>query len=469
MSLKISQNSFRGFSIRGVVGVDFDYSSMKNIGYAIGEWFHQRSAKCLVTGYDVRVTSPKLQEMLNQGILASGLDVIDIGLIATPVLNFATDYYSADGGIMVTASHNPAEYNGLKIRAERTVFGQDLQEIYQLSVSEQLIREQGTLVSKSPLQAYKEALTKRVSYRRPLRVVVDGGNGTNGQLVADVLRSFGHEVIKLFCEPDGRFPNRDPDPTAPHATNQLSVKVLTEKADLGFAFDGDGDRVILVDETGKRILGDETLMLLAGHALAKGKAEEIVYEVLCSHAVPDYVSMRGGMPIPAPSGYAFVHDIMLSTHAKIGGEMSGHFFLLDKDFRFDDAILAACQVLSILSASGGTLSELVSTFPKYFASDEYRIECGKQQGDLYKTEIVNAVREYYTSAGYSLEVLDGVSIDFGNAWALVRQSNTQPVISLRFESNESPQRMKEVKREVLSLVAKEFAKRGILWPNNLDS
>jgi phosphomannomutase/phosphoglucomutase len=209
-------------------------------------------------------------------------------------------------------------------------------------------------------------------------------------------------------------------------------------------------------------------MLLARQALANGKAKEVVYEVLCSHAVPDYITMSGGVPIPAPSGYAFVHERMLSTHAQIGGEMSGHFFLLDKDFKFDDAILAACQVLSILSASGGSLSEMVSTFPRYFASDEYRIECGKEQGDQFKTEIVNAVREYYASEGYSLEVLDGVSINFGNAWALVRQSNTQPVISLRFESKESQQRMKEVKNEVLSQVAKEFIKRGIPWPSNLD-
>jgi phosphomannomutase/phosphoglucomutase len=467
MSLKINQNSFRGFSIRGVVGDDFDSTSIKNIGYAIGEWFNKRAARLLVTGYDVRVTSPEMHAHLCRGLLASGLDVFDIGLTPTPILNFATDYYSADGGVMVTASHNPAHYNGLKIRGERTVFGADLQEIYQLAVSEQFLRNPGTLVSQSPLQSYIQALSERVSYRRPLRVVVDGGNGANGQVVPNLLRSFGHEVIELFCEADGNFPNRNPDPTAAHATDKLSAVVLAEKADVGLAFDGDGDRVILVDELGKRILGDEVLMLLAGHALATGEVDRIVYEVLCSHAVPDYIAMQGGSPIPAPSGYAFVHDVMLSTNARIGGEMSGHFFLIDEDFKFDDAILAACHVLTLISASKISLSKMVSLLPKYFASKEYRMECGREKGDRYKTEIVNAVREHYVTEGYPLETIDGVAIDFGNAWALVRQSNTEPVISLRFESRESDAHMKEIRSKVFSQVAREFDKRDIPWSADL--
>ena len=467
MSLKINQNSFRGFSIRGVTGQDFDAASMKSIGYAIGEWFHKRAARLLVTGYDVRISSPELHTHLCQGLLASGIDVIDIGLTPTPILNFATDHYSANGGVMVTASHNPAHYNGLKIRAERTVFGRDLQEIYQLAVSEQSVRNPGTLVRKSPLESYTQALLERVSYQRPLRVVVDGGNGANGQIVPHLLRSLGHEVVELFCEPDGHFPNRNPDPTVSHATDKLSNVVLTENADVGLAFDGDGDRVILVDEKGNRILGDDVLMLIAGHALESGNVNRIVYEVLCSHALPDYIKMKGGIPIPAPSGYAFVHEIMLSRNAKIGGEMSGHFFLIDESFKFDDAILAACHVLSVLSESDKTLSNLVSMLPKYFASREYRVECGKDQGDHYKVDIVNDVRDYYTGAGYSLETIDGVSINFENAWALVRHSNTEPVISLRFESRESDVHMKKIRDMVFAQLSTEFEKRDIPWPKDL--
>lgn len=467
MTTKINPKIFRGFSIRGVIGKDFDIASMKEIGYAVGEWFGRHGAKRIVTGYDVRVTSPELHAMLCDGLVSSGLSIVDIGLVPTPILNFATDHFLADGGIMVTASHNPSEYNGLKIRADRTVFGNDLQEIYELTLSERIQRSHGVLTHEAPLDAYSHALSKRVSFQRSLRVVVDGGNGANGKVVPGLLRSFGHEVIEVFCEPDGSFPNRDPDPTAPHATDRLSSLVVLEKADLGLAFDGDGDRVILVDETGKRVLGDEILMLIAGNAISKGKADKIVYEVLCSHAVPDYILLKGGIPIPAPSGYAFVHNVMLQVDATIGGEMSGHFFLLDDVFRFDDAILAACEVLSILSSASVPLSTLTSSLPKYFASDEDRIECGKEHGDEYKTEIVNSVREYYASAGYSLEEIDGVSIDFGDAWALVRQSNTQPAVSLRFESKLSSDHMKGIRNMVLMLVAKEFEKRGIPWPENL--
>lgn len=467
MPLNINPKSFRGFSIRGVVGEDFDTTSMKNIGYAVGVWFKNRSAKQLVVGHDVRVTSPELHNAVCMGILSASVDVIDIGLTPTPILNFATDYFKADGGVMVTASHNPSEYNGLKIRGERTVFGQDLQDIFTLAIAEQHQLSLGRITKVSPMEAYSEALSKRISSQRPLKIVVDGGNGANGKIVPNLLRSFGHEVYELFCEPDGTFPNRDPDPTVPHATDRLSGLVLNKKADLGLAFDGDGDRVILVDEKGERVLGDETLMILADNTLVFDHTSKVAYEVLCSHAVPDYISMAGGTPIPAPSGYAFVHDKMLSTGAKVGGEMSGHFFLLDDDFKFDDAILAACKITSILSASPKSLSEIVSTLPKYYASDEYRIDCGKEFGDVYKKEIVDAVRLHYINAGYSLEEIDGVSIDFGNAWALVRQSNTQPVISLRFESKNSISHMQEISRVVLSKVAQEFQKKDLSWPYDI--
>ncbi|HKI52946.1 MAG TPA: phosphomannomutase/phosphoglucomutase [Anaerolineales bacterium] len=466
MLSKINPSIFRGFSVRGVVGEDFDVLAMKDIGYAVGNWFRQVKGSRLVVGYDVRATSPALHKMLCEGLLSTGADVISIGLVPTPVLNFATDYYSAKGGIMVTASHNPAEYNGLKIRADRTIFGSDLQKIYGLISSDEPMFTPGTMNYDDPINVYIDTLLAKFAFQKYLRIVVDGGNGANGKIVPSLLRQFGHEVVELFCDLDGNFPNRDPDPSVPDATTQLSSIVVSEKADLGLAFDGDGDRVILVDEMGNRILGDQILMILAGYAIENKTADKIVYEVLCSHALPDYVSMKGGTPIPAPSGYAFVHDVMLSEGAKVGGEMSGHLFLTDDDFKFDDAILAACQVLSILSSSDKPLSGLISELPSYFASDEYRIDCGKDDGDKHKIEIVKSLREHYTKEGYSLEEIDGISIDFGDTWALIRQSNTQPVISLRIESKLSVNQMNKVKNAVFSQVAKEFNKRDIPWPLN---
>ena len=307
-----------------------------------------------------------------------------------------------------------------------------------------------------------ESLLSKIKFEKTLRVVVDGGNGANGLIVPKILRELGFEVIELFCELDGNFPNRNPDPTAPHATDALAKKVVSEKADLGFAFDGDGDRVILVDETGRTIFGDEALMLIVGNALSDNRAQKIAYEVLCTHALPDYITQLGGTPIPAKSGYAYVHNAMLDVGAKIGGEMSGHFFLLDGQFKFDDAILAAFQILSMVSATNKSLSRLTSELPHYFASKEHRIECP----DTMKTDIVNSVKDYYAKAGYPLEEIDGVSIDFGNAWALVRQSNTDAVLSMRFEAKESREHMQKIEEAVLAQVAKEYKARSLSWPIN---
>lgn len=462
---KLNKKIFRGFSIRGVVGEDFDLAGMTKIAQGVGRWFKNHGGNTLVVGHDVRNSSPELHLSLCEGLLSTGINVIDIGLTPTPVLNFATDYYKASGGIMITASHNPSHHNGLKIRSDRTVYGDELENIYILAseASENQVIENGKYEKKNPFDIYVESILSKSKLKKTLRVVVDGGNGANGLIVPKVLRNLGFEVIELFCEPDGNFPNRNPDPTAPYATDALAKKVVSEKADLGFAFDGDGDRVILVDETGRTIFGDETLMLIAGNALLENRAQKIAYEVLCTHALPDYITQLGGTPIPAKSGYAYVHNAMLDTGAKIGGEMSGHFFLLDEQFRFDDAILATFQVLSILSAANKSLSKLTSELPHYFASKEYRIDCP----DVMKTDVVNSVRDYYAQAGYQLEEIDGVSIDFGNAWALVRQSNTDAVLSMRFEAKESRRQMLKVEEAVLAQVAKEYKVRGLSWPINV--
>lgn len=458
MSLKINPKIFRGFSVRGVVGDDFDAESMHQIGWATGEWFFRKGLKKIVVGHDVRTSSPELHELFCAGLAKSGITVLNIGLVPTPVLNFATDHYGADGGVMITASHNPANYNGLKIRTNHTVFGKDLSQIYQITVAGNLSGRNGETIDHSPMEEYLVEVSRKSRINGSLKVVVDAGNGTSSLVVPNLLRQAGLEVVELFCEPDGSFPNRDPDPTSPGATTILAQKVVNEKADIGLAFDGDGDRVILVDERGKTILGDEMLMLLAEKAL-NHSVNKVAYEVLCSHAVPDFIKSKGGMPIPAPSGYAFVHNAMLASGAMLGGELSGHFFLLDEVFRFDDAVLAACQILSILSEQAIPLSALISRLPHYFSSREYRLPCS----DRFKGEIVRAVGQYYEQNGYSIEQIDGCSIGFQGAWALVRQSNTQPVLSLRFESKISQAHMNEVKLDVLNVVHQQYLLHGIPW------
>ncbi|MBN2148797.1 MAG: phosphomannomutase/phosphoglucomutase [Anaerolineales bacterium] len=444
------------------MGSDLDAERMVAIGQGVGKWFVQRGGRSLVAGCDVRESSPQLHQALIEGILAAGLDVIDVNRVPTPLLNFATDYYQASGGVMVTASHNPREYNGLKIRAGRTVYGEALEEIYKLSLESQPAAVKGRCQKIDPLPVYTAEISRRTQLRRPLHVVVDGGNGMNGLVVPGLLRGLGCRVTELYCQPDGSFSNRDPDPTAPGATDALAAAVLEQQAQMGLAFDGDGDRVILVDEMGRPVLGDVTLMLLARSALKKQPGAKVVYEVLCSQAVADDIAAHGGQAVAAPSGYAYVHNQMLESGATLGGEMSGHFFLLDDMFKFDDAILAAVQCVALVANQDRPLSALVDDLPRYFSSRELRLACP----DVSKSEIVQAVDAHY-AVRYPVERLDGARIIFPDGWAMVRQSNTQPVISLRFETKASSEHLWEIASQVLHTLANEYTSRGIHFPLDL--
>jgi phosphomannomutase/phosphoglucomutase len=432
---------------------------MAKIAMGIGRWFKERNSQTLVIGYDVRLSSPQIHSILMEGLLHTGINVIDVGLVPTPLLNFSTKYYNASGGVMITASHNPPEFNGLKICSERTLYGDDLQEIYKFACGDLFTSSDGEYVKRNPLDAYLKALSNRVALSNKVHVVVDGANGANGQVVPYLLRRLGCQVSEIFCELNGNFSNRDPDPTALHATEPLVSKVIEKKADIGLAFDGDGDRVIVVNELGQTILGDQILMLLAGDAIKRGQTKKIVYEVLCSKAIPDYIEANGGQAILAPSGYAYVHNAMLSSCAQIGGEMSGHFFLLDNVFKFDDAILASMVLISLLSAKRKPLSTLIGNLPHYFRSREYRQPCP----DNEKGEIVSSIQEYYQDSGHKVENIDGASISFGDTWALIRQSNTQPVLSVMFESRVSDMNMKAVRKEVFNQLAIEYKRHNLIW------
>ena len=459
----LNQNIFRGFSIRGVVGKDLDTEKMALIGQGIGTWFINAGGSLLVIGRDVRKSSPELHKSLIEGLIQSGINILDIGLTPTPVLNFATDFYQASGGVMLTASHNPSEYNGLKIRSSRTVFGDDLLQIYTIAKDKKFVHGTGQYKKVDPLNAYFNAVSNGVDLKRSLHVVIDGGNGANGALVPDLLRNLGCRVDELFCDLDGNFPNRDPDPTAPNATYHLAHEVLRLKADIGLAFDGDGDRVILVDDKGQTVFGDVMLMLLARDILKQNKVK-VVYEVLCSQAVADDIQAHGGETIAAPSGYAFVHEKMLESGAVLGGEMSGHTFILDEEFKFDDAILASVKIVNQLANQEKSLSEMVAELPRYYASREIRLECE----DQLKGEVVEATGNFFVNK-YSVDRIDGVRILFPDGWAIVRQSNTQPVVSLRFETKSSIDRLHEIASEVLEVLKQQYDNREIPFRMDLSN
>jgi phosphomannomutase/phosphoglucomutase len=447
--MPVNPHIFREFSIRGIAERDLTEQVVVAIGRAIGAFFASRGGRTLVVGRDVRQSSPQIGSWCVAGLLTAGVDVVDVGQVPTPVHNFATDWYGADGGIMVTASHNPPEYNGLKLRADRTLHGGEVQEIYQLAAASSRSPDRagapGQWRQADPLPAYLERVAARARLRRRLRVAVDGGNGTNGPLATRLLEDLGCQVIPLHIEPDGAFPGRGPDPTAPGALRELAARARAEGADLGLAYDGDGDRLAVVDEQGQPVPGDQALMLLARDVLRRGPAK-IVYEILCSQALADDVAAHGGEPVLAPSGYAFVHAAMLASGAALGGEYSGHLFFDTPGFRFDDSILGSLRLLNLLSGSRASLSALVADLPAYHSSPQIRIPCP----DAIKSRVVERVKRHY-QAKYPVDELDGARVNFGDGWALVRASNTQPALSLRFEAT-SQSRMEQLQAQVLEQV-----------------
>jgi phosphomannomutase/phosphoglucomutase len=446
--MNLNPRIFREFGIRGIADQDLPDDVVIALGRAIGASFILRGSASLLVGRDARLSSPRISRSLVDGLVQAGIHVTDVGVVPTPVHNFATDLLKADGSVMVTASHNPAEYNGFKLRSDdRTLQGDDLRAIYRLAVAHAPHETGGAgrVRLADPLPSYLDCIKSYADVWRPLKVVVDAGYGTNGPIVPALLRDLGCEVVELYCEPDGSFPNRDPDPTAPGALDALSALVQSAGADLGLAYDGDGDRLALVDEQGRPVPGDQTLMLLARDVLhcPPGK---IVYEVLCSQALADDVRAHGGEPVMVPCGYVFVHQAMRDHQAALGGEFSGHLFFDDPHFRFDDAILATIKLLNAIARRRHSLSALIADLPAYHSSPSIRLACP----DEIKGRVVEQVKRHYR-ASYPVDELDGARVDFGDGWALVRASNTQPALSLRFEAR-SAERLEELQTQVIRQV-----------------
>jgi phosphomannomutase/phosphoglucomutase len=451
---------FREYSIRGHAERDLPDEVVQNIGQAISSYFYEEhitkrgTHPRLVMGHDVRQSSPRISWALMKGLMAAGADVIDIGLVPTPTLNFAVDHFAAAGGIMITASHNPPHDNGLKLRADLTLTGPALQEIYALAMSENFPEGQGSRTEVDGLTPYLAALQTRLIPGRKLKIALDGGNGINGRVMSDFLRRQGHTVIELFTEPDGAFPNRSPDPTSPDALTAAAQSVLDQKADLGLAYDGDGDRLALIDDEGGVHFGDIILMLLARAALQE-KPLKVVYDVSCTKALADDVIAHGGQAYPAAVGYAYIHEKMREIGATLGGETAGHIFCLDELFQFDDALLASVKLLNYVTAQPRSVSHLIDDLPRYHTSPNLRLPCP----DHLKAEAIAAIVQHYR-AEHPVETIDGAKILFPNGWALVRQSNTQPAISLRFEG-ETVDDLAAIQAEVMAQTEAELIRLGV--------
>jgi phosphomannomutase/phosphoglucomutase len=433
---------FRQYDIRGIVGADLTDEVSKNIGKAIGTYL-RKYGKNVVVGRDVRKSSPSLGDALIEGLLSTGCDVIDVGTLPTPLLYFSIYLYSQTGGVMLTGSHNPAEYNGFKVcHGLRSIYGEEIQKLREIIEQNNFQEGSGKLTKKDPKDKYIDFILKRVNIAPNLKIVIDAGNGTSGFVIPSLMKKLNLEYSCLYCEPDGNFPNHLPDPTIPEYMKDLIKKVREQNADIGIGYDGDADRIGAVDDKGRIVWGDKLLCLYAKELLEKNPGSKIIMDVKCSQATVEYIEKYGGQPIMWKTGHSLIKEKMKETGALLAGEMSGHMFFKDNYLGFDDAIFASLRLLEILSKSNKKFSELVDEIPHYYSTPEIRIDCPEEE----KFKVVNELKEYFKKRYKTIDI-DGVRILFKNGWGLIRASNTQPVLVLRFEAKNEKE-LERIKNEI---------------------
>jgi phosphomannomutase/phosphoglucomutase len=426
----INPEVFREYDVRGIVDEDLDLDFVYDLGRSIGTYSIPRGVKTMTLGMDCRLSSPAYHEAIRKGVNSTGIDIIDVGLCATPVLYFAIRHFNADGGVMITGSHNPPEFNGFKICVgPDTIYGQDIQKVRELMERGKYISGNGSSRIATISKHYEDHLFANVKIKKGLNIVVDGGNGVAGLFALPLFRRFGCNVTDIYCDPDGRFPNHFPDPTILENLSELISLVKEKKADIGIAYDGDADRIGVVTDKGDVLCGDELLLLFSRFILRKSPGAAIIGEVKCSQKLYDDIEKHGGRPIMWKAGHSLIKSKMKEEKAPLAGEMSGHLFFADRYFGYDDAIYASLRLLEILSTTRKRISEILADVPRTFTTPEIRVDCP----DRVKFKVVHEVKEHFRKTHKIIDV-DGVRIPFGDGWGLVRSSNTQPVLVLRFEA-----------------------------------
>lgn len=449
---------FREYDIRGVADRDLASSFVTDLGRALGTWLGRQGARHLALGRDCRLHSPRLHDALLDGLLETGLRVSDVGVVATPLLYFACFHLDTDGGVQITGSHNPPEDNGFKIlRGKSTIHGQAIQEVRALIERQDFVRARRGEVTAVDITPSYLANARRAIELGPRRfpVVVDAGNGTGGLVCAPLLRSLGFATHELYCDMDGRFPHHHPDPTVEKNMEDLRAEVARTGAEMGIALDGDADRIGVVDGKGRIIWGDQLMILFARSILAEQPGATFVSEVKCSQALYQEIARAGGRALMWKVGHSLIKAKMKEEKALLAGEMSGHIFFAHRYLGFDDAIYSAARLVELCSRSERTLAEMVDELPRFYNTPELRMDCP----DDLKVEVVRRITERFARDHEVIEV-DGARIQFGDGWGLVRASNTQPVLVLRFEAS-SPARLEEIRALVegeLRLAREEAAR-----------
>ena len=438
---------FRQYDIRGIVGEDLDAKVTEAVGRAFGSRVRLDSSlrsPTVAVGYDNRLTSPSLADGLIAGIRSAGVDVVDVGTVPTPVLYWSEVTLGADAGVQITGSHNPPEWNGIKMtHGGSSLYGDAIQDLLRSIQASNFTSGSGGYERVTVLDRYVDDIAGRFNLERPMRVAVDCGNGTGSILAVRLLEAIGVEVTPLFCESDPTFPNHHPDPTVDDNLIDLIRSVESGNHDLGVAFDGDADRIGAIDDQGQIIRGDILLLLFGLDLLKKrGPGQKLIFDVKCSQVLPELFEKAGGEPIMWQTGHSLIKNKMRETGALLAGELSGHIMIADDYLGFDDALYDACRLIEIISRSGRTLSEMVSDFPEYRSTPEIRIDVTEDQ----KWTVVSEALVYFKEK-YDVISVDGVRILFGDGWALLRASNTHPVIVARFEAR-SERRLMEIRTEI---------------------
>ncbi len=450
---------FRQYDIRGMVDTDLTEAVVRDIGRGYGTLAIRKGCRNLTCGRDGRTHSMRLQDALIQGMLEAGCNVTNVGECPTPLLYFSIFHLKADGGVMVTGSHNPPEYNGFKMCiGPGTIYGESIQQIREIIEKGDYEAGKGQSSTTDIITPYLEYMQENIRISRPIEVVVDAGNGVAGLVAPEAFRQAGCKVHALFCDVNGTFPNHHPDPTIPENLNDLIKKVKETGADVGMAYDGDGDRLGAVDENGNIIYGDKLLLLFARKILEKNKGAAIIGEVKCSKVLYDDIAAHGGRPIMWKTGHSLIKQKMKEENALLAGEMSGHLFFADRYFGFDDGIYASLRLAEILASDDRPLSAYFADVPHTYSTPEIRNECPEHA----KFEIVERVKKWFRENNYRIIDVDGVRVEFDDGWGLIRASNTQPVLVLRFESTDE-KRLEEIRELVesrLEAVKKEVLGQG---------
>ena len=446
----ISDQIFRQYDIRGIFNENLTTNDAELIGRAFGTYVKRKGESTAIVGRDNRKSSPPLHDSLVKGLLETGIDVIDIGVVTTPIFYYSTYNFNVSCGIMITASHNPAQYNGFKVQGfGSTLCGEQLQEIKKIANSGDFEKGNGKLVYKSPVDDYINMISDKIKLGdRKLKIVVDCGNGTAGLFAQRIYESLGCSVIPLYCESDPDFPNHFPDPTQYENLKDLIKAVREHEADVGLGFDGDGDRLGVVDKDGSVIWGDMLMILFWREILPKYPGTHCIVEVKCSDLLVDEIKKLGGKPVFYKTGHSLIKAKMKELNAVFTGEMSGHMFFADEYYGYDDAFYAGARLLRILSNTDKSIGELLADVPKVYSTPEIRVKCDENE----KISYVEKAKRYFINKGLEIISVDGVRAVFKDGWGLVRASNTGPELIVRCEAK-THESFKNIKDEICNSIS----------------